>query len=151
MTRQRHNFFRVGQILLTLIGTAQLGSCSKTSNVVEFCLDGEFDLGTRYQGMQPGVGESYATRFCYTTDHQSGRVQFSGSGQSNPDMHGDFTVSYLVPDTVRIVNRRSPPDVEFSGKRIVDEALRHRRADPKQLLAELAAHPEGNTSRVQDI
>jgi glyoxylase-like metal-dependent hydrolase (beta-lactamase superfamily II) len=137
-------------MLFALIGTIQLGGCSETSNVVEFCLDGEFDLGARYQGMHPAAGERYATRFCYIVDDKSGRVQFSGSGQSNPDMHGDFVVSYLVPDTVRIVNRQSPPDIEFSGKRIVDEALRHRRVDPKRLISELKAHPEWVTDESDD-
>lgn len=150
MTRSRRKSLNAVQTLFALIGAAQLGSCVETSNVVEFCLDGEFDLGARYQGMYPAAGERYATRFCYITDDKSGRVQFSGSGQSNPDMHGDFVVSYLVPDTVRIVNHQSPPDVEFSGKRIVDEALRHRRVDPRKLLAELEVHPEWITQASDD-
>jgi glyoxylase-like metal-dependent hydrolase (beta-lactamase superfamily II) len=119
-----------------------LAGCTVTSNIVKFCLDGEFDLGARYQGMYPAAGERYATSYCYIADDKSGRVQFSGTGHSNPDMQGDFVVSYLVPDIVRIVNRQSPPDIEFTGKRIVDEALRHRRVDPSYLVTELEAHPE---------
>lgn len=142
MIQRRRTYRSAGQMLFALIGAAQLGGCAEPANLVEFCLDGEFDLGARFQGMHPAAGERYATRFCYITDEKSGRVQFSGSGQSNPDMHGSFVVSYLVPDKVRIVNRQSPPDVEFSGKRIVEEALRYRRIDPRQLMAELETHPE---------
>lgn len=150
MTRRPSKHFSAGQLLCALIGTAHLGGCTETSNVVKFCLDGEFDLGARYQGMYPAAGERYATSYCYVADDKSGRVQFSGDGQSNPDMPGDFVVSYLVPDKVRIVNRQSPPDIEFIGKRIVDEALRHRRVDPRYLVAELEAHPEWITEQSDD-
>lgn len=137
-------------LLCSLIGAALLGGCTAEPDVGEFCLNGEFDLGARYQGMYPAVGERYATRFCYIADDDSGRLQFSGSGHSNPDMQGTFVVSYQPPDTVRIVNRQSPPDIEFSGKRIVDEALRHRRVDPRFLVAELDAHPEWITEKFDD-
>jgi len=150
VTRWPIQHFNAGQLLFVLIAAAQLGGCTETSNAVEFCLDGEFVVGARYQGMDPAAGERYATRFCYAVDGKSGRVQFSGSGHSNPDMHGEFVVSYLVPDTVRIVNRQSPPDIEFSGKRIVDEALRYRRVDPRHLVAELEAHPEWITEESDD-
>ena len=132
MIKSRRNHTGIVRMLFALIGAAQLGACTKSSSTVEFCLDGEFDLGARFQGMDPAAGERYDTRFCYITDDKSGRVQFSGSGQSNPDMHGDFVVSYLLPDRVRNVNRQSPPDVEFYGKHIDDEAHRHRRTDPRK-------------------
>ncbi|MDH4056151.1 MAG: MBL fold metallo-hydrolase [Gammaproteobacteria bacterium] len=140
-TRKQHHF-NAKRTLFVLIGAMQLAGCTNAGNAVEFCLDGEFDLGARYQGMHPAPGERYPTRFCYVTDDTSGRIQFSGSGQSNPDMQGEFVVSYFVPDTVRIVNREAPPDIEFTGKRIIYEALRHRRVDPKLFVAELEAHPE---------
>ena len=117
-------------------------ACSDTKTAVEFCLEGAFDLGARYQGMQPSAGERYPTRFCYIVDDAQDRVMFHGRGQSNPDMHGEWTVSFLPPDKVRIVNRQSPPDIEFAGKNIEDEASRYRRTDPKRLLAELESHPD---------
>jgi glyoxylase-like metal-dependent hydrolase (beta-lactamase superfamily II) len=150
VTARPSQYFNAGQLLFALIGAVQLGGCMEPSNVVEFCLTGEFDLGARYQGMDPAAGERYATRFCYVADDKTGRVQFRGSGQSNPDMHSDFVVSYLAPDTVRIVNRQSPPDIEFSGKRIVEEALRYRRVDPRYFVAELEAHPEWITEETDD-
>ncbi|MGI9260911.1 MAG: MBL fold metallo-hydrolase, partial [Woeseiaceae bacterium] len=116
----------------------------------EFCLDGELDLGARFQGMRPAAGERYPTRFCYIVEDGGDRVMFHGQGQSNPDMQGDWTVSFLPPDTVRIVNRLSPPDVEFAGKNIEEEASRYRRTDPRRLLAEIEAHPEWVTSRSDD-
>ena len=123
-----------------------LGACSQ--GPVEFCLDGEFDLGARYQGLRPAGGETYATRFCYIVEGD--RVMFRSRGQSNPDMQGDWAVAFLPPDTVRIVNRGSPPDVEFSGKPVSNEALRYVRVDPRRLLAEIEARPEWITEHSQD-
>lgn len=110
--------------------------------VTEFCLDGEFDLGARYQGTRPQSGESYATSWCVTTEDDSKRVMFSGTGKSNPDMEGSWTVAYLPPDRVRIVNRDSPPDVEFNDTDNLDEALRVRRIDPRRLADEYRQTPE---------
>ena len=137
----------VSHRLLTIIvsACALLGGCSDTLRATEFCLDGQFDLGARYQGMHATAGEMYPARFCYVVD--KGNVMFSGSGRSNPDMDGDWTVAFLPPDTVRIINRNSPPDVEFSGKSVVEEALRYRRVDPKQLIAEIDANPGWVTER----
>ncbi|MDH3621825.1 MAG: MBL fold metallo-hydrolase [Gammaproteobacteria bacterium] len=109
----------------------------------EFCLDGEFDLGARYQGLRPVAGEFYPTSWCVITEGNSGRVMFSGSGKSNPDMDGDWTVAYLPPNLVRIVNRTSPPDVEFHGAAIDKEIARIRRMDPRRLAAEIAASDGG--------
>ncbi len=103
----------------------------------EFCLDGEFDLGARYQGLRPAAGEFYPSTWCVVSEDDSDRVMFSGSGNSNPDMESAWTVAYLPPDTVRIVNRESPPDIEFPGAVIDDEMNRVRRLDPRRLQEEL--------------
>lgn len=108
----------------------------------EFCLDGQLDLGARYQGTNPEAGEFYPTTWCVVTENGSNRVIFSGSGKSNPDMDGGWTVAYQPPDTVRLVNRESPPDVEFQGKNILDEAMRVRRIDPRRLLVEIESASE---------
>jgi hypothetical protein len=124
--------------LIVLISSPSLASAA---GVTEFCLDGELDLGARYQGMKPEAGEFYPTTWCVITEDDSQRVLFSGSGRSNPDMDGVWTVAYLPPATVRIVNRDSPPDVEFHGTDNLDEALRVRRIDPRRLLQEFEATP----------
>jgi hypothetical protein len=33
----------------------------------EFCLDGSFNLGVRYQGTRPGAAEFAETRWCVVT------------------------------------------------------------------------------------
>ena len=116
-------------------------SLAFADGVTEFCLDGELDLGARYQGAKPETGEFYPTTWCVITEDDSQRVLFSGAGKSNPDMDGTWTVAYLPPDTVRIVNRDSPPDVEFHGTDNLDEALRVRRIDPRRLIEEFQATP----------
>lgn len=118
-------------------------SLAFADGATEFCLDGELDLGARFQGTRPEAGEFYPTVWCVTTDDNSQRVMFSGSGNSNPDMDDSWTVAYLPPDTVRIVNRNSPPDVEFQGTDNLDEAMRVRRVDPRRLLEEFRLKPEG--------
>ncbi len=136
-----------------LLGAAALSvanGCTDSSKLTEFCLAGEFDLGARYQGTYPTPGENYPTRFCYIVEDGSDAVMFVAEGKSNPDMDGDWSVSYFPPGTVRIVNRESPPDVEFSGAAIVEEALRLRRMDPRRLVAEIEAHPEWVTEQGDD-
>ena len=118
-----------------------LSSAVSAAGVTEFCLDGDFDLGARYQGTDPQSGEFYPTTWCVTTEDNSYRVLFSGAGRSNPDMDGNWTVAYLPPDNVRIVNRESPPDVEFRGAASMNEALRVRRVDPRRLFEEFKATP----------
>ncbi len=113
------------------------------SGASEFCLQGKFDLGVRLQGMHAKSGETYTTRFCVITEDNSERVQFFASGQSNPDMSGKFTVNYLPPEMIRIVNREAPPDIEFSGASVMVEALRNRRLDPRRLVQEINQNPEG--------
>lgn len=108
----------------------------------EFCLDGEHDIGVRLQGMQPGPGEFADAGWCVVTEDASDRVQFRGWGRSNPDLTGSFTVTFLPPDVVRIVNRDDPPDLQFDGAPAAIEALRNRRIDPRRLVEENAAHPE---------
>lgn len=110
--------------------------------VTEFCLDGELDLGARYQGSKPRSGEFYPTTWCVITEDDTHRVLFSGIGKSNPDMDGAWTVAYLPPDTVRIVNRESPPDIEFQGTDNLKEALRVRRVDPRRLIKEFQSTPK---------
>lgn len=116
----------------------------------EFCLHGELDLGLRLQGMQPAAGEFDKAEWCVITEDASDRVHFRASGRSNPDLSGTFAVTYLPPDVVRIVNRDSPPDLEFTGAASAAEALRNRRIDPRRLVEELAAHPEWVVSRTED-
>ncbi len=118
-------------------------SAAVADGTTEFCLDGEFDLGMRYQGTTPEAGEAYPTSWCVVTDDDSNRVLFTGTGKSNPDMDGDWSVAYLPPDVVRIVNREAPPDVEFRGTDNLDEALRVRRVDPRRLLQEIRTTREG--------
>lgn len=124
---------------LLLVGS--LSSLAIADGATEFCLDGDLDLGARYQGTKPEAGEIYPTTWCVITEDNSQRVLFSGSGKSNPDMYGSWTVAYLPPDTVRIVNRESPPDVEFHGVDNFAEALRVRRIDPRRLVEEFRKTP----------
>jgi glyoxylase-like metal-dependent hydrolase (beta-lactamase superfamily II) len=128
--------------LLAPIVVCFFSSAVSAKGITEFCLDGEFDLGARYQGTDPQSGEFYPTTWCVITEDESHRVLFSGAGRSNPDMDGEFTVAYLPPDTVRIVNREAPPDVEFHGTDNHDEALRVRRLDPLRLLEEYKETPD---------
>lgn len=104
----------------------------------EFCLDGEFDLGLRLQGLAPEAGEVYPVRFCVVTEEEGLRVHFTGEGQSNPDMEGDFAVTWLPPDRVRLPADGDGPDVEFAGAGATAEARRNRRIDPRRLAAEIA-------------
>lgn len=122
---------------VALLVTA-LSSAVHAGATTEFCLDGEFDLGARYQGTEPASGDWYPTSWCVTTEDNSDNVVFRGTGRSNPDMDGDWTVAYLPPDIVRIVNRDAPPDIEFQGTENKTEALRVRRLDPKRLVEEFA-------------
>lgn len=127
---------------LLLVLAASLGACEKAPSVTEFCLQGEMDLGARLQGTRPQPGEFYPTTWCVITEDNSSRVLFSGAGKSNPDMDGNWTVAYLPPDLVRIVNRESPPDIEFRGTDNLIEALRVRRIDPLRLMEEFREAPE---------
>ena len=122
---------------------------ASSGEAIEFCLNGEFDLGVRLQGMQPSAGEFSTASWCVITEDGSDRVHFQFAGHSNPDMTGEFAVSYLPPDVIRIVNRESPPDVEFPGAEIVIEAMRHRRIDPVRLVEEVDAHPDWVVSELE--
>lgn len=106
-----------------------------------FCLEGDFDLSARLQGYHPTPGERYPTTWCVVSDNKTGRVQFSGVGKSNPDLDGSWTVTYLPPDTVRIVNADDPPDIEFHDTENADEARSVRRLDPRRLAQEFESHP----------
>ncbi len=145
-----HKILRQITALQPIAVVVLLCGCSATRTATEFCLEGEFDLGARYQGMRPAAGERYPARFCYTVEEGSDAVMFAAEGKSNPDVRGDWSVSYLPPDKARIVNRESPPDIEFAGKSIANEALRHRRTDPRQLIAEIERHPEWVAVRTED-
>ncbi len=126
-------------------------SCTNSSGMTEFCLEGELDLGARYQGTRPAAAETYPTRWCVITEDGSERVLFSGAGKSNPDMEGDWTVAYLPPDLVRIVNRDDPPDVEFRGTDNLAEALQVKRLDPRRLAEEMLNTPAQLGSLVVEI
>lgn len=141
----------VRRALLSAGLLAAVGICSacasdeptaEASGFEEFCLHGDFDLGARLQGRQPSSGERYPTSWCVMTSADSERVRFSVAGRSNPDMEGTFTVAYLSPDRVRLVNALAPPDVEFRGALAADEARALRRIDPRRLVEELDRHPE---------
>ena len=123
-------------LLLALIFTQSL-QAEEQSGVREFCLSGFYDLGARYQGLHMQPGEPAATRWCVVTEDHSGRVRFSIDGKSNPDMAESFTVAYMPPALVRIVNADSPPDIDFNDADMTAEALRYRRLDPRRLVAEL--------------
>jgi hypothetical protein len=122
MMRSRH----------TLAAVLLLGvTTSAHTETTEFCLDGEFDLGARYQGLSPGPGEFYPAHWCVTTADDSDNVLLSMSGNSNPDMMGSWAVAFIPPDLVRIVNADSPPDVEFRTSKATAEAARTRMLDPR--------------------
>lgn len=116
---------------------------ASTAATTEFCLEGEFDIGYRLQGMSPDSSEPVPTSWCLITEDRSARVLYSATGKANPDMANSWSVSYLPPDTVRIVNRSAPPDIEFQGTDNADEARRVRRIDPRRLLEELDARRGG--------
>ena len=125
---------RFRQLLVPLFSL--VSPFAMADGATEFCLDGEFNLGARYQGMDPGADEFVATRWCVVTEDDSERVLFAGRGKSNPDLDGSWTVAALPPDLVRIVNADDPPDIEFHGADAANEALRIRRIDPRRLLEE---------------
>jgi len=126
--------------LFLLILSFSLASPGR-AETTRFCLEGEFDLGARYQGTAPGGGEFYPATWCVVSDDDSGRVRFSGAGKANPDMDGSWTVTYLPPDLVRIVNSADPPDIEFRGTDNAEEARSVRRLDPRRLMTEFLSHP----------
>jgi glyoxylase-like metal-dependent hydrolase (beta-lactamase superfamily II) len=135
----------VCSLLIGLLGT------SVHAETTEFCLDGEFNLGARNQGMHPGVDEFVPTRWCVVTEDDSQRVRFSANGKSNPDMEGGWTVALLPPDLVRIVNTNSPPDVEFQGAHALAGALRARRLDPRRFVEEHGDSPvSGVAAKIRD-
>ncbi len=128
------------------------------AETTEFCLEGYYDLGARLQGTTPEAGEEYETTWCVTTEDDTDRVLFSAQGWSNPDMRDSWTVAYLPPDLVRIVNRDDPPDVEFAGADMAEEARRVRRLDPRRLLEEWKRDREAlpdltylSTDTIQDV
>lgn len=120
----------IGRLLLAAVFLLAIFQSGRTETT-EFCLDGEFDLGARYQGMHPQSGEFYPARWCVTTDDESERVLLSMSGHSNPDMDGSWTVAFIPPDLVRIVNTGSPPDIEFRTPRAAADGRRTRQLDPR--------------------
>jgi glyoxylase-like metal-dependent hydrolase (beta-lactamase superfamily II) len=124
-----------GRLFLILL-ISLLSPLADAGGTTEFCLDGEANLGARYQGMEPAVDEFVPTRWCVVTEDDSQRALFSGRGKSNPDLHGSWTVAALPPDLVRIVNAENPPDIEFPGADATGEAERIRRIDPRRLLEE---------------
>jgi glyoxylase-like metal-dependent hydrolase (beta-lactamase superfamily II) len=137
---------RLLPLIFLLVAPAALAA-----NTTEFCLDGKFNLGARYQGMEPGKDEFVKTRWCVITEDDSERAKFTGSGKSNPDMEGSWTVAMLPPDLVRIVNADDPPDIEFHGADSLAEARRVRRIDPLRLVMEHEQTPlEGVRVQITD-
>lgn len=134
-----------------LLACTLLPASAVTGEITEFCLDGQFDLGARLQGMKPKAGERYPTRFCVTTEDGSLRAMFSGRGRSNPDMDNEFSVLYLPPDEVRILTGDDEPDIEFRGTANVDEAKRVRRLDPRRLVEEWQENPRALGDVALDI
>ncbi|MBT8098597.1 MAG: MBL fold metallo-hydrolase, partial [Gammaproteobacteria bacterium] len=118
-----------------LIASLLLAPITAPAATTEFCLDGEFNLGYRLQHHKIAHGWVPRT-WCVITEDESERVRFTMTGKSNPDAVGDWSVIYEPPDLVRIVNRESPPDVEFRGTDNRDEALSVRRMDPRRLFEE---------------
>jgi glyoxylase-like metal-dependent hydrolase (beta-lactamase superfamily II) len=135
----------IRHLLAAVLGFAW--ATSTHAETTEFCLVGEFDLGARYQGMRPQAGELYPARWCVTTADDSDNVLLSLSGNSNPDMQGSWTVAFIPPDLVRIVNADSPPDVEFRTPKAMAEALRTRMLDPRR--ADKDRRATGNMMSVQ--
>ena len=125
-----------------VVALALLFATSGYAETTRFCLEGEFDLGARYQGLEPAPGEFYPNTWCVISDDESGRALFSASGNSNPDVAAGWEVAYFPPDLVRIINRDSPPDLEFNGTDNADEARSVRRLDPHRLASEFLRHPE---------
>lgn len=121
---------------LSLFVALVIASAPGLTDTTEFCLDGEFDLGARYQGMSPEPGEFYPARWCVTTGDDTDRVLLSMSGQSNPDMQGGWTVAFIPPDLVRIVNALFPPDVEFRTPKAAAEARHTRAIDPQYVMGD---------------
>lgn len=73
------------------------------------------------------------------------------SGNSNPDMTGSWNVAFIPPDLVRIINRDSPPDVEFRTNKSLGEAARTRRIDPRRAVEDLADNdPDGFSADIVD-
>lgn len=120
------------------------------SATTEFCLDGQFDLGLRLQGLRPEPGEFYPATWCVVTEDDRGSVRFHVRGPSNPDLEGDFTVAFLPPDRVRIVNSDQPPDLAFADADGAGEAARHRRIDPRRLAEEIEALPTAAAATAAD-
>lgn len=133
-------------------------SCSFTcvaianaGETTEFCLDGEFNIGARLQGTFPDIDEFVPTRWCVMTDDISMRTLFTATGKANPDMDDDWSVAFLPPDLVRIVNADDPPDIEFHGADSLDDAARVRRLDPRRLAEERPDESLGETKlRMRD-
>ncbi|MGI9236112.1 MAG: MBL fold metallo-hydrolase [Woeseiaceae bacterium] len=123
-------------LVFPLVMLGALSGCGQSNSTTEFCLDGELDLGVRYQGLKPEAGERYPTTWCVVTDDSSSRALFRAEGRANADLEDTWNVAYLPPDTVRIINRASPPDIEFQGTDNLAEALRVRRLDPRRLVEE---------------
>ena len=138
-------------VRVTLILAALAAPALGGPTLTEFCLDGHLDLGVRHQGLRPQPGEAVETTWCVITDDETNRVQFSSSTKPNPDTESEWTVGYLPPDLVRIVRRDSPPDIEFAGAEMADEAKRVRRLDPRRLAEELLRGPvEGVSAETRD-
>lgn len=105
--------------------------------VEEFCLNGEFNLGARYQGYAIDADEFYPSSWCITSDNQGNKVLFTAAGKANPDMDGSYSVQFNPPSTVLLVSNEGAVNLAFEGAMIGAEALRHKRLDPAFIVREI--------------
>ena len=125
--------------LVLALGCSQDESSQWSTGATELCLEGRYDIGARYQGLDPNPGEWVDATWCVVTEPDTERVLYSARGLVNHDYDNSWSVAYEPPEVVRIINRESPPDVEFQGTNNLDEARRVRRLDPRRLAEELDA------------
>lgn len=143
-------FQRVIFVVFSLVfAVSLLGAQNAKEDPVweEFCLKGEFDLGWRYQGLKPEAGEFYPAEWCVISSKDSPNVRYSGKAYSNPDSESHFTVLYLPPNTVQIVNEGPQPDLLFEGAIIGAESQMIKRLDPRRLAEDVQANPGWVVSR----
>ena len=125
--------------LLSTLGCAATTNETSThfAGPTELCLEGRYDIGVRYQGLDPEPGQWVDARWCVVSEPGTDRVVYSAQGRVNHDYDNSWAVAYEPPELVRLINRDSPPDVEFRGADHRAGAMRIRRLDPRRLREEL--------------
>ncbi len=109
--------------------------------VEQYCLNGEFNIGARYQGQNINADEFHPTLWCITYDNQTKKVEFKISGHFNSDMGGENIIKYIPPSTVELLAQNGNVNAVFQGALIGDDARTHRRIDPNFLLHEINSNP----------